>query len=69
MNFDETDPTADFLAREQAILGQDAALFGNSFISSPAVATGMSPVSNVPPVPDSFENDLFMGQTSPFVLP
>ena len=26
---DASDPTADFLAREQAILGADAALFGN----------------------------------------
>lgn len=30
----EDDPTADFLAREQAILGADAALFGNPLDST-----------------------------------
>ncbi|KAJ3252214.1 hypothetical protein HK103_001781 [Boothiomyces macroporosus] len=32
----DSDPTADFLAREQAILGADAALFGNPLETSPA---------------------------------
>ncbi|KAJ3319799.1 hypothetical protein HDV06_005920 [Boothiomyces sp. JEL0866] len=35
----DSDPTADFLAREQAILGADAALFGNPLETSPAAAT------------------------------
>ncbi|KAJ3274729.1 hypothetical protein HDV01_002251 [Terramyces sp. JEL0728] len=32
----DSDPTADFLAREQAILGADAALFGNPMETTPA---------------------------------
>lgn len=37
---DEEDPTADFLAREQAILGAEAALFGNPLTSPGSAATG-----------------------------
>ncbi|TPX57574.1 hypothetical protein PhCBS80983_g03738 [Powellomyces hirtus] len=57
------DPTADFLAREQAILGADAALFGNDFNAGTPVAA---------PVPDSgfggfgggFEAGVFDGPVS-----
>ncbi|KAJ3305181.1 hypothetical protein HDV03_001943 [Kappamyces sp. JEL0829] len=44
---DEFDPTADFLAREQAILGADAALFGNPMATgSPgAAAAAISPTT------------------------
>ena len=45
---DFEDPTADFLAREQEILGEDAALFGNDTGAIPAVPTHLEePVATV----------------------
>jgi hypothetical protein len=53
------DPTADFLAREQAILGADAALFGNplseSVQSQPGPSTGIEQVSDLDAFESSFE--------------
>ncbi|KAJ3151100.1 hypothetical protein HDU89_002312 [Geranomyces variabilis] len=40
------DPTADFLAREQAALGADAALFGNDFAGTPVAATSTTTGNN-----------------------
>ncbi|KAJ3021395.1 hypothetical protein HKX48_008625 [Thoreauomyces humboldtii] len=37
--FGSDDPTADFLAREQAVLGADAALFGNDYAGTPVAST------------------------------
>jgi hypothetical protein len=38
--FDSSDPTADFLEREKAILGAEAALFGNPITDLPVSDTG-----------------------------
>lgn len=47
------DPTADFLAREQAILGADAALFGNDLAAAgsdnaPVAASGFGDFGGAP---------------------
>jgi hypothetical protein len=63
---EEFDPTADFLAREQAILGADAALFGNPIADS--VKAEIPPPTSVPA--ETFQTDLFAAapstQTSDF---
>ncbi|KAI8815116.1 clathrin light chain-domain-containing protein [Cladochytrium replicatum] len=47
------DPTAEFLAREQAILGADAALFGNEFaLGTATMASASPPVQISPAVPE-----------------
>jgi hypothetical protein len=51
---EEFDPTADFLAREQAILGAEAALFGNPIADSVKSETPAA----VAPV-ETFQTDLF----------
>jgi hypothetical protein len=62
------DPTADFLAREQAILGDDAALFGNTLVSQPLAAvpaqppTGSTPTQNIAA---EFEDALFASAPAP----
>ena len=63
------DPTADFLAREQAILGDDAALFGNTLVSQPieAVPTQL-PVDNAPVQTNEFEDALFASAPPPASL-
>jgi len=61
----ESDPTADFLAREQAILGVDAALFSNSTSHTVTSVSNelegfpdiTSPASNVLPVSNTFNVD------------
>ncbi|KAJ3158324.1 hypothetical protein HDU86_003033 [Geranomyces michiganensis] len=40
------DPTADFLAREQAALGADAALFGNDYAGTPVAASNTTNNNN-----------------------
>ncbi|KAI8805008.1 clathrin light chain-domain-containing protein [Cladochytrium replicatum] len=47
------DPTAEFLAREQAILGADAAFFGNEFaLGTATIAPASPPAQMSPAVPE-----------------
>lgn len=52
-NTPSEDPTADFLARERAALGEDADLFNTEPIQSPAVTNLMTP-STLPMSPSVF---------------
>lgn len=53
-NTPSEDPTADFLARERAALGEDADFFSNEPIQSPAVNDLLSP-STLPMSPSIFD--------------
>lgn len=70
----DDDPTADFLAREQAILGADAALFGNPLgtgagLSSPGGNSLLDDIDQLVPavashqtkIPDATSTDLLDG--------
>jgi hypothetical protein len=62
------DPTADFLAREQAILGDEAALFGNALVSqTPAAAPSQLPTGSTPTqnIAAEFEEALFVSAPPP----
>ncbi len=66
------DPTADFLAREQAILGDDAALFGNTLVAqTPVAVPAQPPVENMPTQTfgNEFEDALFAAAPPPASLP
>jgi hypothetical protein len=52
------DPTADFLAREQAILGAEAALFGNPITQSSPIKNTAEP--SVDQVVDTVVDDIFL---------
>ena len=55
----EQDPTADFLAREQAILGEDAALFGNPVPVVSSSNMSVTPLDAVPLAPSSTQETTF----------
>ncbi|KAI8816708.1 clathrin light chain-domain-containing protein [Fimicolochytrium jonesii] len=60
---DFSDPTADFLAREKALLGDDAALFGNHF-DGPVQSSGVPDFASATPGPivEGFATDAFDSQ-------